>query len=98
MKTYLTKIRASNSRRFRINQWHEKWCHYAVERAWGDPQCLPSDEKEKAPGNEDDYPHGLKLGLLMISLCLSVFLVALIIATTIPKITDQLKSLADVGW
>ncbi|KAJ6534704.1 major facilitator superfamily domain-containing protein [Mycena sp. CBHHK59/15] len=57
-----------------------------------------SDEKEKAPGNEDDYPHGLKLGLLMISLCLSVFLVALIIATAIPKITDQLKSLADVGW
>ncbi|KAJ6611347.1 major facilitator superfamily domain-containing protein [Mycena sp. CBHHK59/15] len=57
-----------------------------------------SDEKEKAPGNEDDYPHGLKLGLLMISLCLSVFLVALIIATAIPKITDQLKSLADVSW
>ncbi|KAJ6619077.1 MFS transporter [Mycena sp. CBHHK59/15] len=60
-----------------------------------------SAEKEKAPGNEDDYPHGLKLGLLMISLCLSVFLVALdntIIATAIPKITDQLKSLADVGW
>ncbi|KAJ6598716.1 MFS transporter [Mycena sp. CBHHK59/15] len=57
-----------------------------------------SDEKEKAPGNEDDYPHGLKLGLLMISLCLSVFLVALIIATAIPQITDQLQSLADVGW
>ncbi|KAJ6614081.1 major facilitator superfamily domain-containing protein [Mycena sp. CBHHK59/15] len=57
-----------------------------------------TDEKEKAPGIENDYPHGLKLGLLMISLCLSVFLVALIIATAIPKITDQLKSLADVGW
>ncbi|KAJ6615069.1 MFS transporter [Mycena sp. CBHHK59/15] len=50
---------------------------------------------------EDDYPHGIKLGLLSLALCLSVFLVALdntIIATAIPKITDQFKSLDDVGW
>jgi len=46
-----------------------------------------SDEKEKAPAdyptavvddNEEDYPHGLKLGLLTLALCLSVFLVALV--------------------
>ncbi|CAK5272610.1 unnamed protein product [Mycena citricolor] len=58
----------------------------------------------EAPGSEEDvvdYPSGLKLGLLTIALCLSVFLVALdntIIATAIPKITDQFKSLDDVGW
>lgn len=48
-----------------------------------------------------EYPTGLKLGLIMIALCLSVFLMALdnsIIATAIPKITDQFNSLQDVGW
>ena len=57
------------------------------------------------PGAEDDdelvYPSGLKLALITLALCLSVFLVALdntIIATAIPKITDHFKSLGDVGW
>ncbi|KAK3347390.1 major facilitator superfamily-domain-containing protein [Neurospora tetraspora] len=48
-----------------------------------------------------EYPTGLKLGLITIALCLSVFLMALdnsIIATAIPKITDQFHSLQDVGW
>ncbi|KAJ7454683.1 putative efflux pump antibiotic resistance protein [Mycena latifolia] len=51
--------------------------------------------------SEDDYPHGMKLGLLTLALCLSVFLLALdntIISTAIPKITDQFNSLDDVGW
>ncbi|EXJ96431.1 hypothetical protein A1O1_01557 [Capronia coronata CBS 617.96] len=56
------------------------------------------------PSPEDDealYPSGLKLALITLALCLSVFLVALdntIIATAIPKITDHFKSLGDVGW
>jgi len=48
-----------------------------------------------------EYPTGLKLGLITLALCLSVFLMALdnsIIATAIPKITDQFHSLSDVGW
>ncbi|OQV06046.1 hypothetical protein CLAIMM_10684 isoform 2 [Cladophialophora immunda] len=56
-------------------------------------------------GPEDDdeivYPGGLKLALITLALCLSVFLVALdntIIATAIPKITDHFNSLGDVGW
>ncbi|KAJ6615515.1 MFS transporter [Mycena sp. CBHHK59/15] len=64
----------------------------------------PKDQNEK-PGDVtvDDvhYPEGLKLGLITLALCLSVFLVALdntIIATAIPKITDQFQSLNDVGW
>lgn len=47
------------------------------------------------------YPTGIKLGLITLALCLSVFLVALdntIIATAIPKITDRFKSLGDIGW
>ncbi|KAJ7476922.1 DHA14-like major facilitator [Mycena galericulata] len=39
-----------------------------------------------------EYPTGLKLGFITFALGLSVFLVAL------PKITDQFKSLDDVGW
>ncbi|KAE8445029.1 hypothetical protein EG329_014035 [Mollisiaceae sp. DMI_Dod_QoI] len=48
-----------------------------------------------------EYPTGVKLGLISLALCLSVFLMALdntIIATAIPKITDQFHSLPDVGW
>ncbi|KAI0482545.1 putative efflux pump [Xylariaceae sp. FL0804] len=49
----------------------------------------------------EDYPTGLKLSLIALALCLSVFLMALdnsIIATAIPKITDEFHSLPDVGW
>lgn len=48
-----------------------------------------------------DYPHGIKLALILFSLCCAVFLVALdqtIIATAIPKITDEFKSIRDIGW
>lgn len=52
-------------------------------------------------GEGIEYPTGVKLHLISLALCLSVFLIALdntIIATAIPKITDQFKSLDDVGW
>ncbi|KAF8173806.1 major facilitator superfamily protein [Mycena galopus ATCC 62051] len=63
----------------------------------------PGKDKEVYSTNEDgiEYPQGLKLFLITLALCLSVFLVALdntIIATAIPKITDQFQSLDDVGW
>ncbi|KAF7374341.1 Major facilitator superfamily transporter [Mycena sanguinolenta] len=61
----------------------------------------PSDPPTPTPELEDDFPHGFKLLVLMIALSLAVFLVALdnsIITTAIPKITDQFKSLDDVGW
>ncbi|KAF9266280.1 putative efflux pump antibiotic resistance protein [Marasmius fiardii PR-910] len=51
--------------------------------------------------SDQEYPHGMKLGLIMLALCLAVFLMALdntIIATAIPKITDHFHSLDDVGW
>ncbi|KAG7283963.1 hypothetical protein NEMBOFW57_010321 [Staphylotrichum longicolle] len=58
---------------------------------------------EATPTREDgsEYPTGLTLGLIVLALCLSVFTMALdnsIIATAIPKITDQFQSLPDVGW
>jgi hypothetical protein len=47
-----------------------------------------------------DYPSGPKLAFILFGLALAVFLVALdqtIIATAIPKITDQFNSLQDIG-
>jgi MFS family permease len=62
-------------------------------------------EREEISSNdeEDDmeYPKAWKLTVITIALCLSVFCMALdntIIATAIPRITDQFKALNDVGW
>ncbi|KAJ6471584.1 putative efflux pump antibiotic resistance protein [Mycena vitilis] len=60
---------------------------------------LPAEEVTSLA--QDHLPHGAKLALLILALGLSVFLVALdntIIATAIPKITDEFSSLDDVGW
>jgi hypothetical protein len=56
------------------------------------------ERTESAP---EEYPHGLKLFLILISIYCAVFLVALdrtIIATALPRITDDFKSFDDVGW
>ena len=48
-----------------------------------------------------DYPKALKLAMIVVALVLSIFLVALdmtIVATAIPKITDEFHSLDQVGW
>jgi hypothetical protein len=48
-----------------------------------------------------NYPHGIKLAIILFALCCAVFLVALdqtIISTAIPKITDDFKSIQDIGW
>ncbi|KAM3505594.1 hypothetical protein MY10362_002864 [Beauveria mimosiformis] len=55
------------------------------------------------PSGEDaiQYPSGFKLFALMVGLQLAVLCVSLdntIIATAIPKITDQFQALSDVGW
>ncbi|KAK6848915.1 efflux pump aflT [Apiospora arundinis] len=50
---------------------------------------------------ESDYPTGVRLALILLSIFVSMFLVALdrlIISTAIPQITDDFHSLPDVGW
>lgn len=66
---------------------------------------MPENAKiEAVTGSDEDnveYPSGMKLAVISMALCLAVFLMALdntIIATAIPKITDQFNSLSDVGW
>ena len=48
-----------------------------------------------------EYPEAGKLIFILLALALSIFLVSLdmtIIATAIPRITDEFHSLDDVGW
>jgi len=62
-----------------------------------DKTSLPAPLKEE----DIEYPHGLKLAIILAALCFAVFLVALdntIISTAIPKITDQFNSITDIGW
>ncbi|KAE9965227.1 hypothetical protein BLS_007763 [Venturia inaequalis] len=71
-----------------------------------DKKDQSAESREVAPEGEESedeiqYPKGLKLTLITIALCLSVFCMALdntIIATAIPKISDAFNSLDDVGW
>ena len=51
--------------------------------------------------NTADYPHAFQLTFIVVALVLSIFLVSLdmtIVATAIPRITDEFHSLNDVGW
>ena len=67
-------------------------------------EAIATEKEAQVKGEEEDdmeYPHGLKLVLILLALCLSVFLVALdqtIISTAIPKITDHFNSIKDIGW
>ncbi|KDN71340.1 putative major facilitator superfamily transporter [Colletotrichum sublineola] len=61
-------------------------------------------DHEWAVGDGDDaatYPSGFKLAVIVLSLVLAIFLASLdmtIVATAIPKITDEFKGLSDVSW
>ncbi|KAK6083264.1 major facilitator superfamily transporter [Seiridium cupressi] len=60
------------------------------------PPASPGDES-----SEDEYPRGLRLFLLVGSVMLTVFLIALdqtIVGTAIPKITDEFHGIEQVSW
>ncbi|KAK0618492.1 major facilitator superfamily domain-containing protein [Bombardia bombarda] len=59
------------------------------------------DGGEAAAVAAPDFPTGVRLTILVLALILSIFLVALdmtIIATAIPRITQEFNSLPDIGW
>ena len=72
----------------------------------------PADEAPKTlrpSGEDDEYadaeknfkPKSLKFWIIVLSMYLSIFLVALdrmIIATAIPSITDEFHSIEDIAW
>ncbi|KAL4862414.1 hypothetical protein BDV12DRAFT_207219 [Aspergillus spectabilis] len=62
-----------------------------------------SDEVDNGEQTDavETYPSGWKLAAIMVGLCFACILVALdntIMATAIPKITEQFDSLDDIGW
>ncbi|KAJ7105879.1 major facilitator superfamily domain-containing protein [Mycena epipterygia] len=84
-----------------VDTLNESQTHTNREKAEYPAATAQSRELVAAGESEDDFPHGIRLALLTLALCLSVFVVSLdntIIATAIPKITDEFKSLDDVGW
>lgn len=68
------------------------------------PEDLEKGDKDMAPLTRvatADYPKSFQLALIVVALILSIFLVSLdmtIVATAIPKITDEFHSLDQVGW
>ena len=84
-----------------------------LDEKMGEKESTTGDEaKRVATQNEDgpedlsrintaDYPHAFQLTFIVVALVLSIFLVSLdmtIVATAIPRITDEFHSLNDVGW
>ncbi|KAM3516796.1 hypothetical protein NHJ13051_009571 [Beauveria bassiana] len=54
-----------------------------------------------AETEQEQYPGGMRLAMIVVALVLTIFLVALdmtIVATAIPRITDEFQSLDQVGW
>ncbi|CAH0051604.1 unnamed protein product [Clonostachys solani] len=54
-----------------------------------------------SPEDDDDYPEGAALVFILLALALSMFLMSLdmtIIATAIPKITDDFHGLSEAAW
>jgi EmrB/QacA subfamily drug resistance transporter len=81
--------------------------HTARVSSIGDEKAVAGLDADSSPldGEGDDadveYPSTLKLTLITIALCLTVFCIALdntIIATAIPKITDHFKAIDDIAW
>ncbi|KAI1662199.1 MFS general substrate transporter [Daldinia decipiens] len=66
-----------------------------------DTSKTPSRENITQDDEENEYPTGLKLHLIILSLCMGVFLVALdqtIIAPALGAITSEYGSVGDIGW
>lgn len=64
------------------------------------PVAAPSEAADEI-GAQSSHLSGIALALCIFALCIATLCVALdntIIATAIPRITDEFHSLKDVGW
>ena len=82
---------------------HEKSVEVAPEGVLDEKSVAVADSTSRDDDKEEEieYPTGLKLVIITVALCFVVLCVALdntIIATAIPRITDDFKALGDVGW
>ncbi|KAL7929485.1 major facilitator superfamily domain-containing protein [Trichoderma chlorosporum] len=80
---------------------HEKHLHGS---RLSDKEMSSSLEKatsKDAGTDASEYPTGARLAAIITALALAIFLVSLdltIVATAIPKITDQFNGLSDIAW
>ncbi|KAK8055192.1 MFS general substrate transporter [Apiospora rasikravindrae] len=79
--------------------------HTPIENEKPASDSHPEDESANSIPQEEPpaatYPSGLKLAIVIVGLQLSTLCVALdntILATAIPRITDEFHALDDVGW
>lgn len=66
-----------------------------------DTDTVVESPAENGELREDEYPSGIKMFFIVLALVLSVFLLSLdmtIVATAIPKITDEFQGLDKAGW
>lgn len=66
-----------------------------------DQRSDSNEQKEEPKVDSDGALHGARLIFTIVSLGLSVFLVALdgtIVSTAVPAITNEFKAVNDVGW
>ncbi|KAJ8113163.1 hypothetical protein ONZ43_g5218 [Nemania bipapillata] len=66
-----------------------------------DQQSQTNQQDSPAVPAEEEYPSGARLAILVLALIVTIFLVALdmtIVATAIPRITQEFNSLPDIGW
>ncbi|KAL4969528.1 MFS-type gliotoxin efflux transporter gliA [Aspergillus stella-maris] len=60
-----------------------------------------STSKDEAQDQAMQYPSGVALTIIMVGLVAAIFLISLdttIVSTAIPRITDEFKTVADMGW
>ncbi|OKL59349.1 hypothetical protein UA08_05232 [Talaromyces atroroseus] len=65
------------------------------------PEKVETSKASPNTADDHEYPSGLRFALLMVSLYISMFLVALdklIISTATPEITNEFHAEDDVGW
>lgn len=82
---------------------HETGAHGEVpsNKTEGVFQVLQEETTAHEGEDEIEYPQAWKLVMISIALCLAVLCIALdntILASAIPRITNQFNSLGDVGW
>jgi hypothetical protein len=81
--------------------WTDSARNLASKESRADLISRPYDDAAPNEPSDGDYPRGAKLIIILSALCLAVFLVALdntIVSTAIPAITDEFKSITDIGW
>ncbi|GJC80766.1 efflux pump roqT [Colletotrichum liriopes] len=65
----------------------------------GEPAVIERPVPDSPPSDPSaNGPTGLKLSVITLGLCLTLFLDNIIISTAIPRITDEFKSINDIGW